>query len=99
MLTLAAGAGVAVAAGVGRPGLADGPASPRVVPRSGGVAGAPTGVGGTTSAAAAAVVVRVRDLATGALDLFVGAQRVHVRDADLAARIAAAVTTAAPPAQ
>jgi anaerobic selenocysteine-containing dehydrogenase len=36
------------------------------------------------------IVVHVRDLHTGALDLFVGDRAVSVKDRDLAARIAAA---------
>ncbi|HEU4424234.1 MAG TPA: hypothetical protein VFR67_17025 [Pilimelia sp.] len=37
-----------------------------------------------------ALVVHVRDAKSGALDIFVGTSRIHVRDADLAARLAKA---------
>ena len=45
-------------------------------------------VAATNGAAAEAVMVRLR--ASGVLDLFVGTERLELRDAELAARIAAA---------
>ena len=39
---------------------------------------------------AGSMLVRLRDPAAGVLDLFVGAERIEVRDPDLAARIIAA---------
>ena len=89
-LTLAAGAGVAAAAVatlngsmlggsmLGGSAVAEAPAVARTVTRE------------ATDLAedALPIVVRLRDVATGTLELFVGAERVEFRDAALAAVIA-----------
>ena len=75
---LKAGAGAAAAAGVlGTSALAyvASPAGP---------------ASSASSASPAAVMVRLRGEAAGVLDLFVGTERLELRDAELAARIAAA---------
>jgi hypothetical protein len=50
----------------------------------------PGGAEGATAAVGDPILIRLRDRNTGALDLFVGAQRIQVRDPELVARIVAA---------
>jgi hypothetical protein len=79
-LTLAAGAGVAAAAvaTLGGSAVADVPVAARAATREA------TGL----AEDALPIVVRLRDVASGTLELFVGAKRVEFRDAALAAVIA-----------
>jgi hypothetical protein len=86
MLRSAAGAGaagLAVTALAGAPALAA--ARPATRPR-------PASAGRSQAAhpAAEAIVVHVRDLHTGELDIYRGASHIRVQDRDLAARLAQA---------
>jgi len=72
---LKAGAGAAAAGAIG-------------VSAGAGLALATTTAG--TSAEGMHVMVRLRDEASGALEVFVGTERIQLHDAELAARIAAA---------
>jgi hypothetical protein len=82
VLTAAAGAGVVVAAG-GVLAASAGQTTTALLTTTDLAEAEPAGQGD-------AVVVHVRDAATGTLDVFVGADRIQVRDAALAARITAA---------
>ena len=74
---LKAGAGAAAAGAIGVSAVA-------------GLTLATTTATAGTSAEGVHVMVRLRDEASGALEVFVGTERIQLHDAELAARIAAA---------